>query len=236
LAVRGPRVASSRNHREGRCTLPPVADAKDGSATDRRRRLVGIVVAFVLVFAAIGVARSLTANVSTLSARSSVRLPGMLTSNAPWPNNTAELRDRLSILGLPPVGGFQHIHAYLAIVIDERRVPVPADIGLATNAESPLHVHEGEPGIIHVESWSTSWRATLGEFFDVWGVRLSPTCVGGYCDDGARSVRVFVDGRPYRGDPRSLPLDDHEVIVVTFGTPDEVPSPLPTFDWSRFGG
>ncbi|MGZ4146658.1 MAG: hypothetical protein ACXVPL_03040 [Actinomycetota bacterium] len=213
-----------------------MADANDRSATDRRRRVVGIVLAFVLVFAVIAVARSLTANVSTLGVDASARLPGMLTSNAPWPNNTGRLRDRLSILGLPPVGGFQHIHAYLAIVIDGRRVPVPADIGLATNAESPLHVHEGEPGIIHVESWSTSWRATLGEFFDVWGVRLSSTCGGGDCAGATRSLKVFVDGRPHPGDPRNLPLADHEVIVVTFGTPDEIPSPLPTFDWSRFGG
>jgi hypothetical protein len=190
----------------------------------------------VVVLLVLSAVRSLTANVSTLGADASERLPGMLTTRAPWPNNTAELRDRLSILGLPPVGGFQHIHAYLAIAIDGRRVPVPADIGLATNAESPLHVHEGEPGIVHVESWSTSWRATLGEFFDVWGVRLSPTCVGGYCADATRSLKVFVDGRPYPGDARSLPLADHEVVVVTFGTPDEIPSPLPTFDWSRFGG
>jgi hypothetical protein len=192
--------------------------------------------AFVVALLAISILRSLTANGSTLSADASARLPGMLATDAPWPSNTARLADRLAVLGLPPVGGVQHIHAFLAIVVDGRRVPVPADIGLAADAESPLHVHEGEPGIVHVESWSTSWRATLGEFFDVWGVRLSATCIGGYCDDASRSLDVFVDGRPYAGDPRTLPLVDHEVVVLTYGTAGDVPSPLPTFDWSRFGG
>jgi hypothetical protein len=213
-----------------------VASAQDRVATDRRRHLIGIVVGFVVVFGVIAAVRALTTGATTLSAEASARLPGMLTTKAPWPNNTDRLAERLRALSLPPVGGIQHIHVYLAIVIDGRRVPVPADIGLGTNAESPLHVHEGEPGIIHVESWSTSWRATLGEFFDVWGVRLSSTCIGGYCDDGTRSLKAFVGGRPYAGDPRTLPLVDHEVVVLTDGTPGEVPSPLPTFDWSRFGG
>jgi hypothetical protein len=224
------------NHPGGGCTLPAVADAEDRVPTHRRRGVVGVVAAFVVALLAISIVRSLTANVSTLSADASARLPGMLTSAAPWPSNTERLADRLKILGLPPVGGVQHIHVFLAIVIDGRRVEVPAGIGLATGAESPLHVHEGEPGIVHVESWSTSWRATLGEFFDVWGVRLSATCIGGYCDDETRSLDVFVDGRPYGGDPRTLPLVDHEVVVLTYGTDGEVPSPLPTFDWSRFGG
>jgi hypothetical protein len=202
----------------------------------RRRTTFVAVGAFVVVLLGIAIVRSLTANGSTLSAEASARLPGMLTTGAPWASNTERLADRLAALDLPPVGGLQHIHAFLAIVIDGRRVPVPAGIGLAAKAESPLHVHEGEPGIVHVESWSTSWRATLGEFFDVWGVRLSSTCLGAYCDDGTDSLRVFVDGRPYTGDPRTLPLLDHEVVVVTYGSADQIPSPLPTFDWSRFGG
>jgi hypothetical protein len=200
------------------------------------RRAGAIVAGFVIVFLAIAVARSLTARISTLSAGASARLPGMLTTRAPWPNNTAALAERLDVLGLPAVGGLQHIHAFLAIVIEGERVPIPADIGLAPDAESPLHVHEGEPGVIHVESWSPFWHATLGEFFDVWGVRLTSTCVGGYCDDGAHTLEVFVDGRAYRGDPRTLGLVDHEDVVVTFGTPAEVPSPLPTYDWSAIGG
>jgi hypothetical protein len=213
-----------------------VTDVTARQTSARRRTALLAVVGVVVVLLVLSIVRSLTANVSTLESDASARLPGMLTTRAPWPSNTHELRDRLAILGLPPVGGFQHIHAYLAIVIDGRRVPVPADIGLATNAESPLHVHEGEPSIIHVESWSTSWRATLGEFFDVWGVRLSRTCLGGYCNDATRSLAVFVDGQPYAGDARTLPLADHEVIVLTYGAADEVPSPLPTFDWSSFGG
>jgi hypothetical protein len=211
-------------------------DRRAGTSSGRARRAGTIVAAFVIVFLAIGVVRSLTARVSTLTAAASARLPGMLTTRAPWPNNTARLAARLDALGLPAVGGIQHIHAFLAVVIDGVRIPVPADIGLASDAESPLHVHEGEPGIIHVESWSPFWHATLGEFFDVWGVRLTSTCIGGYCDAADRTLEVFVDGKPFGGDPRTLGLVDHEDIVITFGTAADVPSPLPTFDWSKFGG
>src|SRR5262249_56387760 len=94
--------------------------------------------------------------------------------------------------GLPPLVGavIRHDHVHLDVIVDGRRVVVPAGVGIAEPvdtghgffglvANSPLHTH-GADGIIHVEA-DRPGAYTLGQFFDEWGVRLDRTCVGGYC-------------------------------------------------------
>jgi hypothetical protein len=104
---------------------------------------------------------------------------------------------------------------------------VPADIGIdqANGVIASLHTHD-ETGSVHVEADDAAFVGTLGEFFDVWGVRLSPSCLGGNCTEGDAALRVFVDGEEWAGDPRSIPLEDQRAIVVTFGTPDQLPEDL----------
>jgi hypothetical protein len=90
---------------------------------------------------------------------------------------------------------------------------VPAGIGLGTVA-SPLHTHD-DSGIVHVEA-STTGPFTLGQFFDVWGVRLTRDCLGSLCGEG---VTVSVDGHPATGDPRQIRLVNHQEIAVAYGPP-----------------
>jgi hypothetical protein len=158
-------------------------------------------------------------------------LPGMLTGKAPWPANTGQLAGRLDHLGLPTAGISMHIHAELEIFVDGKQKPVPADIGIASSIEAPLRTKTAD-GVIHVES-ETPTTFRLGQFFDVWGVRLTGTCLGGYCNEGSRRLRAYVDGEPVQGGARAITLDDHSVIVLTYGTRSKEPSPIPsTFDWS----
>jgi hypothetical protein len=155
---------------------------------------------------------------------------------APWPRNTAGLRARLNALGLPALaqeGTALHIHQHLDVSVDGRRVTVPAGIGIdeLEGFISPLHTHD-ESGVIHVESPDVR-TFTLGQFFAVWGVRLTPRCLGGYCTTGSRSLSVFVDGKRFSGDPRLLPLAEHEEIVVAYGTRAQLPRPIPArFDFA----
>lgn len=158
-------------------------------------------------------------------------LPGVLTGTAPWPNNTADLSARLDRLALGAEGTAQHIHPHLDIFVNGQQLPIPADIGLTGSLGSPLHTHDAT-GVIHVESASANRLFNLGQFFGVWGVRFTPTCIGGYCASGDQTIRVFVDGTPFNGDPRSVVLKDQEQIVLTFGTKAQVPDPLPTYDFS----
>ena len=68
---------------------------------------------------------------------------------------------------------------------------------------------------------------TLGELFDVWGVRLTPSCLAGYCAKGQSRLWAFSDGRPVSGDPRRVILKQHEEIVVAYGTKAQLPHPVP---------
>ncbi len=155
---------------------------------------------------------------------------GELVGRAPWPRNTAGLRARLDALALPALaqeGTALHIHQHLDLSVDGRRVTVPAGIGIDESQGfiSPLHTHD-ESGVIHVESPDVR-TFTLGQFFAVWGLRLTPRCVGGYCATGSKSLRVFVDGKRFSGDPRVLPLAEHEEILVAYGTRAQLPRPIP---------
>src|SRR3990170_1618309 len=150
-------------------------------------------------------------------------LPGELTTEAPWAANTAQLGDRLDVLGLPPAGSAMHEHANVQIFIHGQKQTIPTDIGIDGSTHASLHTHETS-GTVHLES-QTIRGFTLGEFLDVWGVRLTSSCLGAYCNDADSQLRTFVDGEEYTGGVRQLPLQDQAVVVLTYGTEAELPSP-----------
>jgi hypothetical protein len=161
------------------------------------------------------------------------RLPGLMTSKAPWPaNNRALLHARLDQIGLPALkaeGQRLHTHQHLDLVIRGKGYPIPAGIGIDFHERfiSPLHTHDFA-GIMHVES-PTVRKFTLGQFFDVWGLRFSSACVGAYCTRGKERVWVFVNGKRWLGNPRQIALKQHQEIVVAYGTFASIPKPIPWF-------
>ena len=159
-------------------------------------------------------------------------LPGMLATPAPWSNNVEELEGRVERLDLPGLSEVvNHVHTPLTIVVNGQPVAVPANIGIdeASGVIAPLHTHD-ETGSVHVEADDAAFVGTLGQFFDVWGVRLTGDCIGGNCADGDATLRVFVDGQEFTGDPRTIPLEDQIPIAVTFGTEDQLPESLQAAD------
>ena len=103
------------------------------------------------------------------------------------------------------------------------------------DADSPLHTHSSS-GIIHVEP-DRPGTYTLGEVFDEWGVRLSSTCIGGYCAGGGNELRAYVNGKRVSGDPRQIVLTDRQEIAVVYGGPADfrsVPSKY-TGGWPGLG-
>jgi len=158
-------------------------------------------------------------------------LPGIQTGPPPWPPELADLRQRLRILGLPASPSMSanlHNHDLLQIFVHGKPVSVPQSLGINPTAGflTSLHTHD-DSGIIHVES-PTVESFTLGQFFDVWGLRLTPTCIGGLCSSGDNQLRAYVDGKPWTGSPRDIALKQHEDIVLTYGTPQEEPNPIPS--------
>ena len=198
---------------------------------ERRRRLgLGAALAVVLV-AGIGAVAVSAAHRGRQPATATAALAGLQTGPAPWDANTADLAQRLHAIGVPPLspveGTVIHIHQHLDIYVDGHRVTVPAGVGIDPAAGyAPLHTHDPS-GIIHVES-PTVRTYTLGEFFAVWGVRFTPTCLGGECAGGGRQLRLYVNGRPYQGDPTGLVLASHQELVVAYGTAAQLPAPVPS--------
>jgi hypothetical protein len=158
-------------------------------------------------------------------------LPGLQTSEAPWAPQLSHLEERLMAIGLPALrreGTTLHMHQHLDLFIHGHPVPVPAEIGVnrVEGFIAPIHTHDGS-GVIHIESSVVS-RYTLGQFFDIWGLRLTSTCLGGYCNAGDQLLRVYVNGAPVTSPPRDIGLEDNQEIVITYGTAQELPAPIPS--------
>jgi hypothetical protein len=129
-----------------------------------------------------------------------------------------------------------HIHAHLTVFVDGAPRQIPAGIGIAPPVQfedSPrgpfaaggacfswLHTHAAD-GIIHIES-PVEHVYTLGDFFDVWGRQLGPGVVA----SALGHVTAFVNGRPYEGNPRSIPLFGHAQIQLDVGRPLVAPESI----------
>jgi hypothetical protein len=58
-------------------------------------------------------------------------------------------------------------------------------------------------------------------------VRLSPKCVGSFCKP-AKKIAVYVDGKRFSGDPRSISMKDRREIAIVIGKPPaHIPSAFP---------
>ncbi len=126
---------------------------------------------------------------------------------------------------------------HLELFAHRRVVVVPAGIALAPPWRSPRpHVIDGacsyaartrtSIGVIEVASGS---QVTLGDFFDLWGQPLGQRRLAGFRTAPGRHVRAYVDGRPWGGSLRAIPLRRHAAIALELGR--YVP-PHPSF---RFG-
>ncbi len=130
-----------------------------------------------------------------------------------------------------------HIHAHLQIYVNGTQKNIPYGIGIVppysldSSSGSPfvsggskfyyLHTHD-ETGVIHVES-PTKRQYTLGNFFDVWNQPLSTGQVG----PNKGTVTVYVDGKVFTGDPRSIVLTEFKKIQLDVGTN----TPYKDFTW-----
>jgi hypothetical protein len=132
-----------------------------------------------------------------------------------------------------------HIHAHLAVFVNGSSRPIPIGIGVVkpviTQSSSGgfaqastcyywLHTHV-QDGVIHVES-PTKQTYALGQFFDEWRQPLSAGQVAG----AKGAVTAYVNGKPFPGNPRSIPLTPHAAIQLDVGSPTVAPRAV---DWSK---
>lgn len=123
-------------------------------------------------------------------------------------------------------GTAMHIHQHLAIFDHGKPVPIPEDVGRPLFAGCFYWLHTHTPnGIIHVES-PVVRSFSLADFFAIWGQPLSRTDVAGAKLRPGDKMTIWIDGRRYTGDPRSIPLTEHEDITIDVGPPARKPAPF----------
>jgi hypothetical protein len=131
-----------------------------------------------------------------------------------------------------------HYHAALQILDAGSHIPIPTDLGRSLGCYYWLHMHNGEPGIIHIEA-PADRAFTLSDFFSVWSSwsgqkeLLDATHVSGITLGGGQKLAVYVDtgdgAHAYAGDPGQIVLQEHEVITLEIAPPDL--NPPPAFTW-----
>jgi hypothetical protein len=114
-----------------------------------------------------------------------------------------------------------HVHAHLAIFVRGKPVTIPAGVGIPTDCYYWLHTHD-DTGIIHIEAPRNS-RPTLGQFYDIWGKKMPASLA---------SMRVYVNLKRLRGDPRDIILRNHTDITLETGPPFRAPE---RFDFGAWG-
>jgi hypothetical protein len=189
-----------------------------------------VLLAAVIVAAAFVV----THNTGSASGQSSSAVQDRLThtkfdpiSQGTWPPNYTDLAGALTALGLVPDPAAQlavHYHWHLTLYAGGQKVVIPRNIGLQNPPamSSEVHTHalnvDAHSGIIHVEATEPGFRATILDFFDVWGVYASDQCIGGYCG----GVKVYANGKLSPAGLQTKPSEHQAVTVVAGSLPPGV--------------
>lgn len=156
------------------------------------------------------------------------------TSMPPWPvpADTAAAAQALGLDVARMEGTVNHFHAHLDITVDGKPVEVPPNIGIdqTSGAMSELHTHDSS-GILHIEAPTADQRYTLGQLFGEWRVRLTATSMGGLQDDGSKTLRAYVDGKRFTGNPADIELLSHEEVALVYGPADSPGQPPASYDF-----
>lgn len=130
-------------------------------------------------------------------------------------------------------GQVQHIHAVLKIYINGQESPLPANLGIETNAQSGqatcfywLHTHDSS-GVVHIESPAVE-PFTVGQLVDEWNQQFNSL---GFPTELLLSNgwTIWVNGHKYNGSLSSVPLDAHNIITIAYNSPNV--KPLTTYNW-----
>jgi len=138
-----------------------------------------------------------------------------------------------------PVGGIScdaqegqriHIHQHLLILDHGKSVEIPPNVGQPAGKPCIYWLHTHTPdGIIHIEA-PKDRSFTLADFFAVWGQPLNRSVAATAHARKGESLRVWVDGKPFMGDPGSIPLLAHADIVIEAGPPFPKPPRFTAWD------
>jgi hypothetical protein len=122
-----------------------------------------------------------------------------------------------------------HIHQHLVIFDHGKQVDIPRNVGQPAARPCIYWLHTHTPdGIIHIEA-PADRSFTLADFFLVWGQPLSRTAAATARAAKGESMKVWVDGKPFTGDPRTIALKPHTDVVMEIGPPFVAPPRFTTW-------
>ena len=116
-----------------------------------------------------------------------------------------------------------HIHAHLDVFVNGQLMYIPSQIGIIPDkCIYWLHTHD-ESGIIHIESPIKS-DFTLGQFFDLWKIKLNNSEVFNnvFNQTGSNNIlQIYIKGNklPNGTNYRDVKLHAHDEIALIYGRP-----------------
>ncbi len=91
-----------------------------------------------------------------------------------------------------------HWHPELYIKINGELQTIPSNVGLGA-VHQPVHTHEAN-NVLHWEVFPpkkpTVQNMKLGYFFQIWGKKFNSQCILDACNDGTKTIKMFVNGEP----------------------------------------
>jgi hypothetical protein len=116
-----------------------------------------------------------------------------------------------------------HIHQHLVIFDHGKPLNIPPNVGQPAGRRCIYWLHTHTPdGIIHIEA-PKDRSFTLGDFFKVWGQPISRTQAASAKATAKTPLKIWVNGKPYTGDPAKISLLAHTDIVIQAGPPFVTP-------------
>jgi len=156
-----------------------------------------------------------------LSALLLTALPAISTAQAPSVTAMGQTINGISCDAQE--GSRIHIHQHLVIFDHGKQVDIPNNVGQVPMRRCLYWLHTHTPdGIIHIEA-PKDLSFTLGDFFAVWGQPLTKTQAASAKATAKAPLRVWVDGKPYKGDPAKIKLSAHTDVVIQAGPPFQAP-------------
>jgi hypothetical protein len=194
-----------------------------------------VVVVAVLLIGSGGSSNNNGANASSSSSSDTGTQAGVQVTKAPWKPEYGFLAQRLSALNFPEQSDVgYHVHDALFLYVNGKPITIPANFGIDPQGRfiAPIHTHDAT-GVIHLES-TEPYPFTLGQTFDIWGVKFTDTQLGAYTAGNGNVLQVWVNGNQI-SDPVNYKLKAHDIIVVGFGKPGSFPTQK-SFSWTTGPG
>ena len=106
-----------------------------------------------------------------------------------------------------------HLHPHLTLTFNGENLVIPAGIGLSEKGMRVIHTHETD-GNLHIES-PYAHQFYLGDFFTIWGKRLTNECAFEFCTDEENILKFYVNGEESPLGPK-IPLYDLDKIEMVY--------------------